>query len=181
MNTNSKQRLAALFAAFAMMQLFAGHQETLGAAPGLQTEVGVLEHRIGIAKAKAAIASARIQRLELLIAVSHRKQDDLEWRLDEARSQVEREGSANSIRSRNAKRLKQLEHAAAIELEALARHRKRLLRQRARAQADAAIESRRGTRMEIVKLSVLASCRLAETPAPECGDTADTDSPRETK
>ncbi len=181
MNINFTGRLAALFAAFAMMQLFAGHHETLGAAPGLQTKVGALEHRIGTAKAKAAIASARIQRLELLIAASRRKQNDLEWRLEEARSQVEREGSTNSIRSRNAKRLKQLEHAAAIELEALAQDRKHLLRHRARALADAAIESKRGSRMEIVKLSVLASCWLVETPAPECGSAAETEAPQETK
>ncbi len=173
-------RLAAAFAALAALLLLALPHGAL-AASDFRTNVDTLEHRIGVARAKAAIATARVQRFELLIAASRRKQDELSWQLEEAMSQVKLEGGANSIRSASAKRLKQLEHSTAAELEALEKNRRVLLRKRAHALAVAAIETGRSIRLEVIKLSVLTRCRVAETPSAVCNGHVATGVPQETK
>ena len=181
MKTTFTKRFAALFAVIAAAATLADPYGALSAAPGLPTDIVALERRIGSAQANSAIAAARAGRIEILIAASRQRQQGLLRRLEEARAEVEREGGVNSIRNSNAKRLKQMEYAASAELEALAQSRKLLLRRRARSLAEAAVESRRGSRLEVLKLTLLATCRNAETPAADCSGAAETDPEQESR
>lgn len=181
METLCVKRIGALCAMIAAVAALTLSTQSLRAAPDPRTDISALERRIGGAEANAAIATARARRIEILIAASRQRQRELSARLEEARSEVERDGGANSIRNAKAKRLKQLEHAAAAEFEALMQARKVLLRRRARSLAEAAIESRRGRRLEVLKLTLLATRRKAESPVAGCSNAAETGAEQETR